>query len=179
MNQFVSQKFVGHCNQAGLFAGKGVLFDMGLVTTSSVAGAVMVAYLAFAWLNHQPRVIASLKTQEEGVRKLTLSYTGTTKEAEAARKKGKELEEESPATQTSQIRDWTGSGREHVPEQVEFLFRIHIVTVLLLLPLIKYKFGGGGHRQIAKIDVSPMTVLRHLQGRSKIPPSQCQWDVLG
>jgi hypothetical protein len=64
-------------------------------------------------------VIATLKKDKGGVRKLTLSYTGTTAEAEAARKKGKEVEEESPAIETSnRIRDLTGSGEEHLPEQV-------------------------------------------------------------
>ena len=62
-------------------------------------------------------VIASLKTKKEGVRILTLSFTGTTKEAEVARQKSREKEQSLPdGPSDSVIKDWTGSGEEHRPE---------------------------------------------------------------
>lgn len=60
-------------------------------------------------------VIASLKSKKDGVRILTLSYTGTTQEAHAARQKTRKMEQESHnegASMESSIKDWTGSGVE-------------------------------------------------------------------
>lgn len=61
-------------------------------------------------------MIASLKNKNEGIKVLTLSYTGTTQEAQVARQKGKDMEGNQPeGPSESTIRDWTGSGEEHKP----------------------------------------------------------------
>ncbi len=62
-------------------------------------------------------VIASLKNKKEGVKILTLSFTGTTQEAHFAREKSREKGNSLPdGPSDSVIRDWTGSGEEHRPE---------------------------------------------------------------
>lgn len=61
-------------------------------------------------------VIASLKDREEGIRTLTLSFTGTTEEVDAARKQSESIKRMTHGDGESTIRDWTGSGEEHHPQ---------------------------------------------------------------
>ena len=65
----------------------------------------------------QCAVIASVRHPDDGVTVLTLSYTGTTDEAEEARRNGQAVLGDTADTRKSSIRDNTGSGVEHLPEE--------------------------------------------------------------
>ena len=65
---------------------------------------------------HLSAVIASSKKDKYGAQVLTLSYTGTTKEAAEASRQSRLFSEAEDSNFESQIRDHTGSGYEHFPE---------------------------------------------------------------
>ena len=71
-----------------------------------------------AFTNLPAVVIVSSKLDKNGVQKVTLSYTGTTKDAEVASKHSRKFmdDEDEPH---SKIKDFTGSGVEHLPETPE------------------------------------------------------------
>lgn len=111
-------------------------------------------------------MIASSKRDKHGAQVLTLSYTGTTKEAAEASRQSRLFSEAEDSNFESQIRDHTGSGYEHFPEdQAPEQVRKELGNSALTADTPIIVLWGATFSRFGRKVGEMVTILCHIQSR--------------